>query len=382
MKVNGKHFETIRLKDKNAVQIIDQRSLPHQFIIEDLKTAKDTAKAIRDMHLRGAPLIGVAAAYGIYLGLLEINVQLPGIPEDKQLTQDDKGIINRRLIEISEMLLNTRPTAVNLAWAVSCQLKSIKKCGTLKSMIETALDNADKIKNDDINNCRKIGTHGVKLIQEIAERKKDTVNILTHCNAGWLACVDYGTALSPVYLAYENGIDIHVWVDETRPRNQGARLTAWELGEHGIKHTVIADNTGGHLMQHGMVDIVIVGSDRTTCNGDVANKIGTYLKALAAHDNKIPFYAALPSSSIDLKMKNGIKNIPVEIRDGEEVKYISGLSGKNIKKVLLTPEGSPAINYAFDVTPARLITGIITEKGIYRPGEMRKIFIKNNKGNK
>ncbi len=374
MNVNGKHFETIWLKDNKTIQIIDQRTLPFDLIIEDIKALSEMATAIEDMHLRGAPLIGVAAAYGVYLGLLEIKAGHPEIPEDKDLTHEDQNKINKALHKVSEILKSTRPTAVNLEWAVSKQLLEIAKSKTLNSKIDAALKSADKIKKSDIENCRKIGEHGVVLIDKISKKKNDTVNILTHCNAGWLACVDYGTATSPIYNAYEKGIDIHVWVDETRPRNQGARLTAWELGQHGIKHTIIADNTGGHLMQHGMVDMVIVGSDRTTHTGDVANKIGTYLKALAAKDNNVPFYAALPSSTIDWNIEDGVKNIPVETRDPDEVKYIYGKSGGKIRKVLLIPENSNALNYAFDVTPARLVTGIITERGICKTEEINKLF--------
>ena len=374
MNVDGKHFETIWLRDRNTVQIIDQRLLPHKFIIEDIKTLNSLAVAITEMHLRGAPLIGVAAAFGVYLGLLEIKEKYSDIPSDKELTNIEKIKIDKALYKAADMLKATRPTAVNLEWAVSKQLSAIKKCRTINSKIEAAHNTAEQIKKDDIENCRKIGEHGVKLIEDISKNKNNTVNILTHCNAGWLACVDYGTATSPIYHAYENGIDIHVWVDETRPRNQGARLTAWELGQHGIKHTIIADNAGGHLMQHGMVDMVIVGSDRTTHTGDVANKIGTYLKALAAKDNNIPFYAAFPASTIDWNIDNGVADIPVEQRDGDEIKYISGLSDGEIRKVLLTPEKSSALNYAFDVTPQRLVTGIITERGICKPDEIKRLF--------
>ena len=374
MNVNGKHFETIWIKDKNTIQIIDQRELPFDLIIEDIKTLSEMATAIKEMHLRGAPLIGVAAAFGFYLGLLEIKVEYPDIPSDKGLTQEQENRLDKALYKVSEILKAARPTAVNLEWAISEQLLAIAKSKTLNCKIDAALKSAGKIKKDDIENCRKIGEHGVSLIEEISKKKNDTVNILTHCNAGWLACVDYGTASSPIYQAYEKGIDVHVWVDETRPRNQGARLTAWEFGQHGISHTIIADNTGGHLMQHGMVDIVIVGSDRTTHTGDVANKIGTYLKALAAKDNNIPFYAALPASTIDWNIDDGVRNIPVEQRDEDEVKYIYGLLDGKIRKVLLTPEKSNALNYAFDITPARLVTGIITERGICKPNEINRLF--------
>ncbi|MBN2043264.1 MAG: S-methyl-5-thioribose-1-phosphate isomerase [Candidatus Aenigmarchaeota archaeon] len=342
MLVNGKHYRTIWLKenDDSIVQIIDQRWLPHKFVIEDLKTVDDVAKAIKDMHVRGAGLIGAAAGYGMYLAALN---------------GDD-------VREASGKLKATRPTAVNLAWACDRQLKAIDSS---KDKIGTAKKTAKEIANDDAEFCRRIGENGAKIIEEISRRKNgETVNILTHCNAGWLAFVDYGSATAPIYSAHDRGIKIHVWVDETRPRNQGARLTAWELGQHGVPHTVIPDNVGGHLMQHGKVDMVIVGSDRTTRTGDVANKIGTYLKALAANDNNVPFYVALPSSSFDWIKRDGVKEIPIEERGGEEVRFIQGLHDGEIKKVLLTPEKSNTANYAFDVTPSRLVTGLITERGI------------------
>jgi methylthioribose-1-phosphate isomerase len=260
----------------------------------------------------------------------------------------------------------TRPTAVNLAWAVDRQLAAITDAGDdIEAQIEAAQRTAQEIADEDAEFCRRIGEHGVHLIEAIAQRKGgEPVNVLTHCNAGWLAFVDYGTATAPIYAAHDRGIPIHVWVDETRPRNQGARLTAWELGQHGVPHTVIVDNAGGHLMQHGMVDLVIVGSDRTTYTGDVANKIGTYLKALAARDNGVPFYVALPSSTIDWEMRDGLAEIPIEERDPTEVRIMDGLSGEEIREILIMPEGSGAANYAFDVTPARLVTGLITERGV------------------
>jgi methylthioribose-1-phosphate isomerase len=354
MNVNNKHYRTIWLKkdEENIIQIIDQRHLPHKFIIEDLKTLEEVAIAIKDMHVRGAGLIGATAGYGMYIACLEST-------EEEFLQKS------------AEKLKSTRPTAVNLAWAVDRQLKALKQGKTSEEKIKIAKQTAIEIADEDAEFCKKLGNHGLKLIEDIAKTKKDNepVNILTHCNAGWLAFVDYGSATSPIYAAFEKGIKIHVWVDETRPRNQGARLTAWELNQHGVPHTVIPDNTGGHLMQHKMVDLVIVGTDRTTYTGDVANKIGTYLKALAAHDNNIPFYVALPSSSFDWIIKDGIKEIPIEERGEEEVKYIQGLNGNEIKKVLLTPETSNATNYAFDVTPARLITGLITERGICKANE-------------
>lgn len=257
-----------------------------------------------------------------------------------------------------------------MAWAVKKQLDSIKKEKSLDEKIEVALKIANNITDESVEQCRMIGVHGLKIIEEINKKKKgEPVNILTHCNAGWLACVDYGTAISPIYAAFDKGIKVHVWVDETRPRNQGARLTAWELLNHGVPHTVIPDNVGGHLMQHGMVDMVIVGSDRTTYTGDVANKIGTYLKALAAKDNNVPFYVALPSSTFEWKMRDGVKEIPIEQRGDEEVKYARGFNEGKIKEVLLTPRDSPSANYAFDVTPRRLITGLITERGICKASE-------------
>ncbi len=352
MNVNNKHYRTIWLKNKkdSIVRIIDQRFLPHRFIIEDLKTVNDIVIAIKDMHVRGAGLIGAAAGYGIYLATLEASK-----------SKDFDGYMH----EAANKLNNSRPTAVNLSWAVKKQLDAIQSGGPVNEKIAIALQTAQEIADFDAACCRSIGEHGFSLVEKISKLKKGkTVNILTHCNAGWLAFVDFGTALSPIYHAYDKGIDVHVWVDETRPRNQGASLTAWELGQHGVPHTIIADNVGGHLMQHGMVDLVIVGSDRTTYTGDVANKVGTYLKALAANDNKIPFYAALPSSTIDWEMEDGIKEIPIEERSGDEVKYMEGLNKGKIKRILLAPENSKATNFAFDVTPARLVTGLITEKGI------------------
>ena len=357
MNINGKAFRTIWLKsdDEKVIQIIDQRHLPHQFIIEELETVDHMATAIKDMHLRGAGLIGAAAAFGIYLATLEA-------PKNDSFDQF--------IFLAARNLKSTRPTAVNLAWAVNKQLNAIQNGNTIQEKINIALTIATEIANEDAEHCRRIGEHGLKLIEAISQNKNGaTVNILTHCNAGWLAFVDYGSASSAIYAAHDKGINVHVWVDETRPRNQGSSLTAWEMAQHGVPHTVIADNTGGHLMQHGMVDMVIVGSDRTTYTGDVANKIGTYLKALAAHDNNIPFYAALPSSSIDWQMEDGLKEIVIEERNGDEVKYIEGLCDGQIKKVLLTPDTSKAANYGFDVTPARLITGIITERGICEPNK-------------
>lgn len=352
MNVDGKHYRTIWMKedDPNVVQIIDQRHLPHKFVIEDLVTVADVARAIKDMHVRGAGLIGATAGYGMYLAALQA-------PHESFMAA---------LAADGETLKATRPTAVNLAWAVERQLETIGAvAGGIEAKIKAAADMAQIIADEDADYCRRIGEHGLALIEEISQRKNgEVVNILTHCNAGWLAFVDYGSATAPMYAAHDQGIKVHIWVDETRPRNQGARLTAWELGQHGIPHTVIADNVGGHLMQHGLVDFVITGTDRTTYTGDVGNKIGTYLKALAANDNEVPFYTALPSSTFDWTMQDGVKEVPIEQRDGTEVRYIQGLHEEEIKEVLLTPKESPAANYAFDVTPSRLVTGLITERGI------------------
>ena len=357
MNINGKHYRTIWLKedDPSVVQIIDQRHLPHKFIIEDLTTVDEVARAIKDMHIRGAGLVGATAGFGMYISALNA----PPEPFLSQLATD------------GEQLKATRPTAVNLAWAVDRQLEAISKVeGGTQAKIKVALVTAQAIADEDADFCRRIGEHGVSIIEKISKAKGgETVNILTHCNAGWLAFVDYGSATAPIYAAHEKGIKIHIWVDETRPRNQGARLTAWELGQHGVLHTVIADNVGGHLMQHGLVDLVLTGTDRTTYTGDVGNKIGTYLKALAAYDNDIPFYTALPSSTFDWVMRDGVKEIPIEQRDGREVRYIQGFHDGEIKEVLLTPEDSPAANYAFDVTPARLVRGLITERGICEASE-------------
>jgi len=353
MKVKGKHFRSIWLKEGNekTVQIIDQRNLPHEFIIEDLNTVEETKNAIKEMHVRGAPLIGATAGFGMYLAALEAK-------DEKDVEQAGKKLIS------------ARPTATDLEWAVKNQLKEMKKGNSIEEKREIALKNAKKIADDSAEQCKKIGEHGVKIIKEISEKKNgETVNILTHCNAGWLACVDFGTATAPIYEAFNQGIKVHVWVDETRPRNQGARLTAWELLNHGVPHTIIVDNAGGHLMQHGKVDLCIVGTDRTTFTGDVANKIGTYLKALAAKDNNVPFYVGLPSPTIDWKMKDGIKEIPIEERNSNEVKYARGFLNGKVSEVLLTPKDSHTANYAFDVTPRKLITGLITERGICKADE-------------
>jgi len=350
MNVGGRHYRTIWLKpdDERVVQLIDQRALPHRFVVEEVQTVEQMATAIRDMHVRGAPLIGTAAAFGMYLAILA----------------------EKDLNSAATLLRATRPTAVNLAWAIERQLAAIAKGATATETIACARATAEAIADEDAEHCRQIGLHGLELIEQIANRKNgQPVNVLTHCNAGWLACVDYGTATAPIYAAHDGGIPMHVWVDETRPRNQGAKLTAWELGEHGVPHTIIADNAGGHLMQHGEVDLVIVGTDRTTFTGDVANKIGTYLKALAAKDNGVPFYVALPSSTFDWTMRDGVAEIPIEERGAEEVKHVDGWADDRLVEVRVTPESSPAANYAFDVTPRRLISGLITERGICQPNE-------------
>jgi methylthioribose-1-phosphate isomerase len=351
MKIDGQPTRPIRLHRDNprVVQVIDQRQLPHQLTWMDLTTADEAAYAIKDMVVRGAPLIGATAALGLYLAALEATA-----------LDDFRG----HLHQAAERLGQTRPTAVNLHWALNAQLRVLESVTTAAEAVVRLRQNAEALLDADEEQCRQIGLHGVKLIEEIHARTGQTVNVLTHCNAGWLACVDWGTATSPIYQAHDRGIPVHVWVDETRPRNQGAKLTAWELGQHGVPHTVIPDNAGGHLMQHGMVDLAIVGTDRTTRQGDVANKIGTYLKALAAHDNGVPFYVALPSSTLDWSLRDGVKEIPIEQRSQNEVKYMDGRSPHGITSVLICPESSPAANYGFDVTPARLVTGLITERGI------------------
>ncbi len=358
MKIDDQHYRTIWQKPDHpkVIQIIDQRHLPHQLVIEDLHRLGDFAKAIKDMHVRGAPLIGATAAYGLYSAML-------AAPTDKRR-------LRRYVRESAETLMGTRPTAVNLAYAIRYTLRAMEEQRELPGKTEAALRAARDIAEESVEHCRLIGQHGLPLIEEISKQKGEApVNILTHCNAGWMACIDHGTATAPIYAAHDAGIPVHVWVDETRPRNQGARITAYELLQHGVPHTIISDNTGGHLMQHGQVDLVIVGSDRTTRRGDVANKIGTYLKALAAKDNGVPFYVALPSSTLDFEVADGVREIPIEERSAEEVRYIQGMRNGKIFKVLLTPLESPAANYAFDVTPARLVTGLITERGICAASE-------------
>ncbi len=334
----------------NSVKVIDQRKLPHITAIEKLESVPQVITAIKDMYVRGAPLIGVTGAYGVYIAA-------KNIPDCKS--------IKFYLTAECQKLKDARPTAVNLIWAVERVFEKLNFSADIKDIINIAKKEADAIAEEEVENCRKIGEYGLPLIEEISKKKNGkTVNILTHCNAGRLACVEYGTATAPIYAAFDKEIDLHVWVDETRPLNQGARLTAYELEEKGVKHTVITDNTGGHLMQHSLVDITIVGTDRTAYTGDVANKIGTYLKALAAKDNNIPFYVALPSSTFDWEIEDGIKDIPIEKRDPDEIRYVEGFCSGKIEKVAIMPEQSAAANYAFDVTPARLITGFITERGI------------------
>ena len=345
MKIEGKEYCTIWFDEKNqVVKIIDQTKLPHQFIIKELKTVKDTINAIKVMEVRGAPLIGGTAAYGIVLAVMEKN---------------DPNFIKQS----SKLLIESRPTAINLKWAVERMMKKLTGIND-NEILEIALNEAKTICEEDVKFCKNIGLNGLKIIEEIYNKKKNTVNILTHCNAGWLATINWGTATSPIYHAHKKGIPIHVWVDETRPRNQGANLTSYELNEEEIPNTIIADNTGGILMQKGDVDMCIVGTDRTLSTGDVCNKIGTYLKALAAHDNGIPFYVALPSSTIDWDIKD-FKDIPIEERDSKELSHLEGLdeSGK-VRKILIYPKKSKSMNLAFDVTPAKYVTRLITEKGV------------------
>ena len=350
MKIQGKQYQTIWLKEGNpeVIQVIDQRKLPFQFDIFELKTVEDALFAIKEMVVRGAPLIGVTAAYGIYLAILNFEA----------------GDFEKYISEKAEYLKSSRPTAVNLAFAVDEMVKFVLNNKPDSELVQKVLQKATSLKEKEIEFSKRIGEFGLEIIEKIYHQKKQSVNILTHCNAGWLACIDWGTATAPIYKAYQKGIPVHVWVDETRPRNQGARLTSFELDEEGVPHTVIPDNTGGHLMQHGMVDLVIVGSDRTTATGDVANKIGTYLKALAAKDNSIPFYVALPSSTFDFTLEDGLTGIPIEQRDATEVSEIEGWTENRIQTVRLIPQKSKAANYGFDVTPARLVTGLITERGI------------------
>jgi methylthioribose-1-phosphate isomerase len=348
MKVDGKSTRTIWLEpDGWSVGVIDQTALPHRYVTARLTNLAEAAHAIRAMVIRGAPLIGATAAYGMCLALRE-------------------DASDEALERAYATLLAARPTAINLKWALEEMMAAVRNRPRAERTA-AAYRRAAEISDEDVAINKAIGRNGLPLIEAVAARKKpgEPVNVLTHCNAGWLATVDVGTATAPIYLAHDKGIDVHVFADETRPRNQGASLTAWELGQHGVPHTLIADNTGGHLMQHGLVDLVIVGTDRVTANGDVCNKIGTYLKALAAHDNNVPFYVALPSPTIDFSIGDGVAEIPIEQRGAEEVATMTGRTADGrIETVRVAPDGSPVANYAFDVTPARLVTGLITERGV------------------
>jgi methylthioribose-1-phosphate isomerase len=347
MNYQGKHWRTIWRNADDSVGVIDQRRLPHEFETLALRSMEDAAEAIRNMTVRGAPLIGATAAYGVCLAL-----------------QKDPGDAN--LAYACAFLLKTRPTAINLRWALDEMRQAVAQLPPAKRL-EAAWKRAAVLCDEDVAVNEAIGRHGLKIFREILAKKPAgaRLNVLTHCNAGWLACVDWGTALAPIFMAHDSGLPIHVWVDETRPRNQGASLTAWELNQHGVPHTIIVDNAGGHLMQHGLVDLCIVGTDRTTAQGDVCNKIGTYLKALAARDNGVPFYVALPSSTIDWSIRDGLKEIPIEERSQAEVTHLRGRAADgSLTEIQVTPEGSPACNYGFDVTPARLVTALITEKGV------------------
>jgi methylthioribose-1-phosphate isomerase len=352
MKIDGKQTRSIWVEsDGESVGVIDQTLLPHKFATLRLARLEDAVRAIKTMQVRGAPLIGATAAYGLWLAL-------------RQDASDEN------LERAYATLLATRPTAINLKWALDEMMAAVRN-RPREERLAAALKRAGEICDEDVAINQAIGRHGLKLIEDIAARKKkgERVNVLTHCNAGWLATVDWGTATAPIYMAHDKGIPIHVFADETRPRNQGASLTAWELGRHGVAHTVIPDNTGGHLMQHGLVDIVFVGTDRVTAQGDVCNKIGTYLKALAARDNKVPFYVALPSPTIDFTVNDGIAEIPIEERSAEEVTLMTGKTKDGrIETVQIVPDGSSAVNYGFDVTPARLVTGLITERGVIEAG--------------
>ncbi|WP_421863456.1 S-methyl-5-thioribose-1-phosphate isomerase [Parvibaculum sp.] len=347
MKIDGTHYRTIWVaNDGWSVEIIDQTKLPHEFAIASLRSAEDAARAIKDMLVRGAPLIGATAAYGLCMALRE-------------------DASDENLDRTYDMLLATRPTAVNLKWSLDAMREAVRGAGG-NARVEAAYAEAARLCDEDVETCRKIGENGLRIIRGIAEAKPaETVNILTHCNAGWLACVDWGTALAPIYMAHDAGLPVHVWVDETRPRNQGASLTAFELGRHGVPHTIVPDNAGGHLMQHGQVDMCIVGTDRTTSTGDVANKIGTYLKALAADANGVPFYVALPHTTIDWTLKDGVKEIEIEQRSPREVTHMTGRTEEGeIVTVEISAPGSTAANYGFDVTPSRYVTGLITERGV------------------
>ncbi len=369
MRVNGKPFRTIWVADDGrSVEIIDQTLLPHRFEIARLTTLEATVAAIRDMRVRGAPLIGATAAYGICLAL--------GV---------DAG--QHSLDRACQALLATRPTAINLGWAIEDMRRHLVPLAPAER-VAAAYARAAEICEEDVALCRAIGENGLRLFEDLYRRKSQSgqagpLNVLTHCNAGWLATLDWGTALAPVYLAHDAGLPIHVWVDETRPRNQGAALTAWELAQHGVPHTLIVDNAGGHLMQRGRVDVMITGADRVTAGGDVCNKIGTYLKALAAADNGVPFYAAVPFPTIDWAISDGVRQIPIEERDGREVSHLAGVDAAGVlHRVRITPEGAALANYAFDVTPARLVTGLVTERGIAEasPAGLRALYPERREG--
>jgi methylthioribose-1-phosphate isomerase len=367
VKVDGQQFRTIWLKpdDERVVQLIDQRFLPHRFVIEEVRTVEQMATAIREMHVRGAGLIGASAGYGMYLAAIEAA------------DRPAAGAVDEQLASAAIHLKTTRPTAVNLSWAVERQLRNINNGKNAKEKVALALQTARSLADEDSEHCRMIGQHGLELIRQIAREKTGKpINVLTHCNAGWLAFVDYGSATAPIYAAHDSGLAVHVWVAETRPRNQGSKLTAWELGKHGVPHTIVADSAAGHLMQRGAVDLVIVGTDRTTYTGDVANKIGTYLKALAAKNHGIPFFVALPSSSFDWKLRDGLKEIPIEERSPDEVRQADGWFEGQQVEVRVAPTGSSAVNYGFDVTPAHLVTGLITERGVCEANEksIRALF--------
>jgi methylthioribose-1-phosphate isomerase len=357
MIIDGKSFQSIWLdeNERSRVLVIDQRKLPFSFMTRELCSVEDIYNAIRDMTVRGAPLIGAAGAFGMYLATLEIT---------------GRTSIRSHLHNAASYLVSCRPTAVNLSWAVNLVLERLEGIDDTDELVETAMNAALEICDTEKEKCRKIGENGLPLISELSERKGGRpVNILTHCNAGWLACIDYGTVTAPIYLAWDKGIPVHVWVDETRPRNQGARLTAWELGKQGIPYTLITDNAGGYLMQKGLVDLVFTGCDRATRRGDIANKIGTYLKAVAAFDNNVPFWSLMPCSSIDLSIADGSGEIVVEERDQEEVTLVEGYSDGKMSAVRICPEDARAGNWGFDITPARLVTGLVTEKGICRAEE-------------
>lgn len=368
MLVDGTPYRTVWLEaDGTSVGIIDQRKLPFVFETTSLKSTEDAAFAIYEMLVRGAGCIGAVAGFGMYLAAQECE------------REGNVATFDTLFRKKGNLLCETRPTAMNLSWAVERQVEAVSEANSVEEKVAAAKSVAQTIADEDAEWCRRIGEHGLPMIREIHESKADceVVNILTHCNAGWLAFVDFGSATAPVYAAHDAGIPVHVWVDETRPRNQGARLTAWELGQHGVPHTVIPDNAGGHLMQHGMVDLVITGTDRTTYTGDVANKIGTYLKALAADANGVPFYVALPSSTFDWETRDGVSSIPIEQRSGDEVSKISGVPVDSSfmtenpaeLEVNLVAKGSPVANYAFDVTPAALVSGLITERGVCEADE-------------